>query len=371
VLTDRACRWATIQVGRFGRTVSEVAAEVGCDWHTLNDAVIAYGELIVDHPARIGAVQALGLDETLFYRSGPFHTKNWYTSIVDVGAETAQLLDVVEGRDAKAASRWIEARPVEWRETIRYGALDLSGPYRRTFDDSLPHVTQVADPFHLVRLANDKLDKVRRRVQNELVGHPGRSPDPLYRARRLLVKAHEGLDEKGEKKLRGLLEAGDPGGEVMMAWHAKEVVRAIYDITDYETAKAFVTELYLDLQDDTCPPEVNQLGRTIERWFEQIVAWHKAFVANARTETMNGLVKRIKRIGFGLRNMPQLPSEGAPLRRKTQLGTAGDRGTPLISEAAVKWRPVTVGDRADGWHRADRLLYVKWSGRIAAVPPAG
>ena len=106
----------------------------------------------------------------MFYRSGPFHTKNWCTSIVDVGAETAQLLDVVEGRDAKAASRWIEARPVEWRETIRYGALDLSGPYRRTFDDSLPHVAQVADPFHLVRLANDKLDKVRRRVQNELVG---------------------------------------------------------------------------------------------------------------------------------------------------------------------------------------------------------
>jgi transposase len=87
-----------------------------------------------------------------------------------------------------------------------------------------------------------------------------------------------------------------------MAWHAKEIARAISDITDYETAEEFVTELYLDLKDDTCPPEVNQLGRTIERWFEQIVAWHKAIVANARTETMNGLVKRIKRIGFGLRN---------------------------------------------------------------------
>jgi len=214
--------------------------------------------------------------------------------------------------------------------------LDLSGPYRRTFDDWLPHVTQVADPFHLVRLANDKLDKVRRRVQNEPIGHPGRSPDLLYRARRLLVKAHERLDDKGEKKLRGLLEAGDPGREVRMAWHAKEVVRAIYDITDYETAKEFVTELYLDLLDDTCPPEVNQLGRTIERWFEQIVAWHKAFVANARTEAMNGLVKRIKRIGFGLRNFRNYRVRALLYAGKTQLGTAGDRGTPLISEAGGK-----------------------------------
>lgn len=41
--TDRAGRWATEQVGRCGRTVSEVADELGADWHTVNDAVIAYG----------------------------------------------------------------------------------------------------------------------------------------------------------------------------------------------------------------------------------------------------------------------------------------------------------------------------------------
>jgi hypothetical protein len=99
--------------------------------------------------------------------------------------------------------------------------LDLSGPYRKTFDDTLEHATQVADPFHLVRLANSKLDECRRRVQNETVGHRGRKDDALYRARRLLTKAHERLDERGDTTLRGLLEAGDPRGEVRMAWHAK------------------------------------------------------------------------------------------------------------------------------------------------------
>jgi transposase len=59
----------------------------------------------------------------------------------------------------------------------------------------LPDATQVADPFHLVRLAGQKLDEVRRRVQNETLGHRGRKHDPLYRARKLLVLAQERLDE--------------------------------------------------------------------------------------------------------------------------------------------------------------------------------
>src|SRR5690606_24739473 len=59
------------------------------------------------------------------------------------------------------------------------GVLDLSGPYRKTFTDSLPQAGQVADPFHLVKHANSKLDECRRRVQNETLGHRGRRDDPL------------------------------------------------------------------------------------------------------------------------------------------------------------------------------------------------
>ena len=60
---DRSC-WVTEQVGRNGRTVNEIADELGCDWHTINDTVIAYGTPLIDDPARIGNVEALGLDET-------------------------------------------------------------------------------------------------------------------------------------------------------------------------------------------------------------------------------------------------------------------------------------------------------------------
>jgi transposase len=299
-LTDRAGKWVTFQVGRYGRTVSEVARELGCDWHTINDSVIAYGEALVDgDPKRIGIVTALGLDETLFCRRGQWRFQSWATSIVDVRAGV--LLDVVPGRDASGPSAWLRARPPQWLSRIGWATLDLSASYRSVFDTLLPDATQVADPFHLVRLANEKLDECRRRVQNETLGHRGRKTDPLYRARRLLTKAHERLDEAGEHKLLGLLRAGDPRGDVRMTWHAKEVVRSIYEITEPALAEEFVTQLGSDLQDSSYPPEVRSLGRTVTRWRDQIVAWHRGLVTNGPTEAVNNLIKRVKRVAFGFR----------------------------------------------------------------------
>lgn len=296
-MTDRAGRWVTEQVGRHGRTVNEIALELGCDWHTINDTVVAYGTALIEDPNRIGEPTALGLDETLFARVGKRRRQSWSTSIVDV--EAGRLLDVVPGRSAAEPCRWLAERGDAWLANIRWATLDLSGPYRSVFDTMLPDATQIADPFHLVKLANTKLDECRRRVQNETLGHRGRKTDPLYRARRLLTKAHERLDEHGDKKLLGLLAAGDPRGEVRMAWHAKEVLRSIYDIPYPDVAAEFVAQLGVDLQDDSCPVEVQSLGRTILRWKHQIAAWHQARFTNAPTEAANNLIKRVKRIAFG------------------------------------------------------------------------
>jgi transposase len=303
-LTDRAGRWATVQVGRVGRSVNEVAVELGCDWHTVNDAVVAYGEaLLAADTDRVGDVDALGLDETLFFRKGPRHHKQWCTSVVDVGCpgQPSRLVEVIEGRTATTVSEWIDARPATWRTAIRYGVLDMSGPYRKVFNDSLGHVTQVADPFHVVKHANTKLDECRRRVQNDTLGHRGRKDDPLYRSRRLLTKGHERLDEAGDAKLTTLLEAGDPHGEVRMTWHAKETIRSLYAIDDPDQAATFIDELIDNMADDSMPPEVRSLAGTLRRWRDHIVAWHTAHVTNGPTEATNNLIKRIKRIGFGLR----------------------------------------------------------------------
>jgi transposase len=299
-MTTRAGRWATEQVGRHGRSVNEVAKDLGCDWHTVNDTVCAYGEALVDDPGRYGAVRALGMDEVLFVRRGTYRKKEFTTQLVDV--EGAQLLDIVAGRSGEGPKRWLEEKGEEWRSHVEVGTIDLSGPYRAVFDEKLPRATQVADPFHVVKLANTKLDEVRRRVQNETLGHRGRKDDPLYRCRRLLSKAQERLDGAGEEKLLGLLRAGDPKGEVTTAWHAKEAVRQIYTHTDAELASVWVDELIVDMSSEDKPPEVRSLARTLTRWKNHIVAWHKVKLTNGPTEAANNLIKRVKRTAFGFRS---------------------------------------------------------------------
>ena len=234
----------------------------------------------------------------MFVKLGRFRTKQWCTSIVDVAA--GRLLDIIPGRNAAEPCRWLAERGDEWCSRIRWATLDMSGPYKSTFDTMVPDAVQIVDPFHLVKLANARLDDVRRRVQQELFGHRGRKADALYKARKLLVMAEERVIEAdGRERLLGLLAAGDPKGEVKMAWHAKEMVRSLYDHTDAAVALTFVTGLAKDLQHETLPPEIRQLGRTLHRWRHQIAAWHQAHLTNAPTEAANNLVKRVKRVGFG------------------------------------------------------------------------
>ena len=76
LLTSRAARWVTIQVGGRGRSVDEVAAELGCGWHTVNNEVGRWGEALLGADTdRIGEVQAVGIDKTLFWRKGRWRTK--------------------------------------------------------------------------------------------------------------------------------------------------------------------------------------------------------------------------------------------------------------------------------------------------------
>ena len=298
VMSDRAGRWVTEQVGRYARSVNEIAIELGCDWHTVNDTVIAYGVALVDDdPERFGTVEALGLDEVLFARIGAWRRQEFSTQIVDVGR--GQLLDVVPGRSGEEPTAWLEARGEEWRDKVRYATLDLSSPYRKVFTTMVPDAIVVADPFHLVKLANTKLDECRRRVQNETMGHRGRKSDPLYRCRRLLTKADERLSEHGREKLLGLLRAGDPNGDVVTMWHAKEAVRELYTHEDPDLALEWVERLGADLQDKDYPTEARSLGRTLIRWKHQIAAWHQAHVSNGPTEAVNNLIKRVKRAAFG------------------------------------------------------------------------
>jgi transposase len=300
LLTTRAAKWATVQVGG-GRTVSEVAAELACDWHTVNDAVTTYGNALLEADRkRLNQTTAIGLDETSFIKHGTKTHADFVTTVADV--ENHQIIDILPTRKYADVAGWIEGQPAAWKERIRYGALDMSATYAAVYTVVLPKASQVVDPFHAISLANRCLDSVRRRVQSEQLGHRGRRDDPLYRARRVLLMGEEKLDEDATARLASLLELGDPNAEVAIAYRIKERLRDFYRTSDPEGARQLLEDLQTHCLKRAMPPEVQKLGRTIRQWFDKLCNYHLAKVTNGPTESLNNLIKRIKRIGFGFRN---------------------------------------------------------------------
>lgn len=300
LLTTRAAKWATEQVGT-GRTVKEVAGELACDWHTVNDAVTTYGKALLEADRkRMNKTSAIGLDETKFVKLSPHSHADYATTVVDV--EHHQIIDVLPSRSYVEVAAWLDKQPQAWKERIDFGALDMSDTYAAVYSVVLPRAHQVVDPFHAVSLANRCLDAVRRRVQNEQTGHRGRRDDPLYRVRRVLLRGEEHLDDKASQRLWSLLELGDPGAEVAIAYRIKERLRDFYATSDPDEARQLLEELKGHCLKKAMPPEVQKLGRTISKWFDKLCNYHLAKVSNGPTEALNNLIKRIKRIGFGFRN---------------------------------------------------------------------
>ena len=135
-----------------------------------------------------------------------------------------------------------------------------------------------------MRLGNDALDEVRRRVQNQTLGHRGRTHDPLYRARKLLVSASENITDSGRVRLRGLLDAGDPTARSATPGTPKRPCARSMTSPTPTPARPPSSGSPATSRTPGLPTEINRLGRTLWRWRTQISNWHAARVTNAATE---------------------------------------------------------------------------------------
>lgn len=103
------------------------------------------------------------------------------------------LLGQITGRTTACVLDLFEARTPEVRAAVRFVAIDPAAGYAaairaRRPDGSLvpPIATLVVDHFHTVKLANDAVTEVRRRVVWDQHGQRGRKIDPAWANRRRL-----------------------------------------------------------------------------------------------------------------------------------------------------------------------------------------
>lgn len=299
LLTARAGKEACYQVGANARPVAGLAEELGVCWWTVMDAVREHGAPLVDDPGRVGTVEHLGVDETSYLKATSDHPTLYATGLVDL--EAKQLVDLIEGNAAADLRGWLAERDEAWLTGVQVVATDLAESFRAGLAPHLTHAHKVADPFHVVRAGNRCIDKVRRRVQNETLGHRGRKHDPLYRIRKVLLTGNERLNERGRDRMLLSLRAGDPRDEVLGAWLAKESARDVYLTDDRKEARVLLDKTIAGcLADDV--DEIRSLGHTLKSWRTEILEHHRTGASNGPTEGLNHCVKKVKRCGHGYRN---------------------------------------------------------------------
>lgn len=233
-LTQRACWWAISRIRDDTASVAAVARQLGVDWHTVWDSISPLLAELTADPARFDQVSVLGVDEHLWHHAprtgkGPREM----TGIVDLSRRAehggrARLLDLVPGRSGAGYADWLKQRGEQFTGGVQVATLDPFRGYANASRDELDDAVAVLDAFHVVRLGLKAMEETRRRVQQEQLGHRGRTNDPLYRIRNTLRAGIDKLSERQLARLEAGLQAGDPHWEVTIAWRCYQQLRSAF-----------------------------------------------------------------------------------------------------------------------------------------------
>ncbi len=305
VLTRRAVVWAVDALAADDTTVSALARRVGVGWHVLWRPVAREAALRAADPNRLSGVAVLGVDEHV-WRPGRRGGRD-ATCMVDLtraedGLLRARLLDLVPGRSGTVYRTWLEEQTEAFRAGVTRAALDPFRGYANALRDALPDAAPVLDPFHVVKLGSQMLDEVRRRVQQDTLGHRGHKFDPLYRIRNLLRHGAENLTPRQVARLDAALTAGDPDWQVSIAWQCYQQLRSIYHTASGSDGAAIAAKILAAFP--SCPiPEVARLGRTLRAWRTQLMAYFVTErISNGGTEAINLIIEKTRRLAHGFRN---------------------------------------------------------------------
>jgi transposase len=312
-LTTRACWWAIEQIRREHASVNGIRRQLGTGWRTVWEAILPLLEAADADASRFTGVAILGVDEHVWHHvstkpiedggRGPKELTGMVDLTRDANGHTkARLLDLVPGRSGETYRRWLEQRGEAFKAGVEIATLDPFHRYKNAIDDQLQDARSVLDAFHVVKLATQVVDDVRRRVQQDTTGHRGRRDDPLYRIRNILRAGEENLTDRQRARLETAFTAHEEHLEVELAWRCAQQVRSCYH-QDTPTAGRAVAEKVL-ASFISCPVrEVARLGRTLKQWRSEFLGYFDTNGAsNGGTEAMNGLIELHRRIARGFRN---------------------------------------------------------------------
>ena len=291
--------WATPQA-RFTRDFEDLAAWLArsmdktavsrllrISWVTVGHVI----ERVVQRtlsPERLNDLFVIGIDE-VSYRKG----HKYLTVIADHLA--GQPVFITPGRTRKAVGQFFDALGPQRCEEVAVVTMDMAAPFIEEVQARAPNAEIAFDPFHVVKLANEAVQEVRRSELRQLrsQGDP-QTAQALKAARWSLLRGPQSQTATDQARLSQVAELNKP---LYRAYLLKEELRVLYTCTP-EGAPSHLDQWLRWASRSRLPPFV-RLARTLRCHRDGVLAAIRLGVSNGRLEGINNKIGVLKRRAYG------------------------------------------------------------------------
>ena len=261
------------------RTFVSIAEDVGLDEKTIRNIFRDYVNQM-EKEVQFEIPKWLGIDEIHIIKP----------RCVITNIEDRTIVDLLPNRNKETVIRYLQQ--LRDRERIQYVTMDMWRPYKEAVQAVIPHAVIIVDKFHVVRMANDVLESVRKEIRADLLPKQRRG---LLHDRFILFKRERELTFQEQL----IFETWTKNYETLgKAYRLKEAFYAIWDSHDRESALKLYRE-WRESIPDTLLSVFDPLLKAMEHWETEIFAYFDHPITNAYTEALNGLIRAMYRLGRG------------------------------------------------------------------------
>ena len=231
-------------------------------------------------------ITKLGVDETSAKKGHKYVT-------LGVDLDDSRVIHVCEGKGKEtlqSIQQHLESKGV-LAEQITQLSMDLSPSFIAGAAASFPSAEITFDRFHVVKLLNEAMDKVRkaeRKEHDELKGH-----------KYTFLKNRKNLSEKKEKSLAEMIRLYPTLGE---AYRLKVLFDDLWGMPDKSAATAFLTQ-WCDEVEAAKIPAFTTFSKTVKAHWTGIIHFVESRITNGILEGINSKVQLAKRRARGYRNI--------------------------------------------------------------------
>jgi transposase len=285
VAFEDQCCWLAVNTSK-----KAVAELMRVTWRTVGSICERVAAEAVAQRDLFAGLKRIGIDD-FSHRKG-----HRYLTVV-VEHDTGRLLWAAPGRDRKTVEKFLDLIGKERCNQLELVSCDMAESIAVAIAERCPNAIRCVDPFHVIALATDALDEIRREVWNQArrAGHKQAAKD-LKGARFTLWKNPDKLTDRQQLKLAQIQQTNKP---LYRAYLISQQLREIYRVP-FEVAVTLLDAWLAWARRCRLPPFV-KLAKTITKQRPGIEAAIRHGLSNARIEQVNTQLRLITRRAYGFR----------------------------------------------------------------------